>query len=925
MRAKEPIEELHESRLYERLNELSEDYAQRATRFVMEIAPVLATTSRFFPYYTRHDANHGFRVVRRIEQILKPSCLASSTDDALCATELFLLITSAYAHDLGMTVFPDEEGRLAEMLALPRYPGWETDPKLQSYLRKNHSKRGGEYIYANAERLQVPMNLIAAIDWMMKSHNLSIPELDQNLSSPFAAEERVIDVRQMSIVLCIADAIEFSDTRVVEGVLDLISKDDTPEARVSYRENMKHACISDSLAVDDDGRIVISGTFDDPTVVSLAHHSCDQIEEWIRGYCDIDRRSAVKRLLVRPEPLQRRFELRSARFERLGVRISKKNVIDLISSNAVWRTDRGVAIRELVQNAVEACRYRRFHSAPSDGYTPKIDLAFNRANKTVTISDNGCGMSERVVLDHFLTVGNSRTSEKAYVAEGYASIARFGIGFWSVFTIAESARIETSPFEGNNSEGYSEGVSFEVELGDLKDYTVFSSLERSAGTTIVLTLKDDMVVDEIFEQARKQILCSEVSLVFTLDDEVAQIPVRTPPVSDTNILLAIEPKKTQLGIETFQWEGAVGDTELALGIGYRMTSGRATFIDAESTPLLLARNSIRSPLQAICGFLVTLPFGKFCFDVSRVGTYFANYQTPRGIEFSLDRRGLQVNDASRKFSDEIRDLMHEAYREFLKRTGSQDAETIFNLNDESRMNGGNVIDTFTGDELSIAYLNYPDLLCVKLLRVDVNVPDCRQTVPSFFDLRALSNQSATVFVIQNSYAIPVGGGRLASFPAEALVQFAYLYALREIQEARVKGKVYIATPDRAASMLFDCDRASTVEFFNATLPPIQSPVNVCIQRFALSNVRFASLPDDILAEVTGSWSGAIYRREFTTPNGKPYVFLGRHRVLIQKSSRLCLFLEDLKKQGQLIKLAGTIALLKDDESGFVPPSLAGLL
>lgn len=335
MRPKDPIEELHESCLFKRLKDLSEDYAQQGVRFVSEVAPVLATTSRFFPYYTRHDANHGYRVLRRIEQILKPSCFASTNDKALSATELFLLIASAYAHDLDMTVFPGEENGLAEALSIPLDLGWETTPKLQGYLRKNHSMRGGDYIYANAERLQVPTNLIAALDWIMKSHNLSIPELDQNLGIPFAAEERVIDVRQMSIILCIADAIEFSDTRVVEGVLELISNDDTPKARISYLENMKHACISDSLAIDADGRIVISGTFDNPAVVSLAHHSCDQIEGWIRGYCDIDRRSAVKRLLVRPEPLQRRFELRGARFERLGVRISKKNVIDLISSNAV--------------------------------------------------------------------------------------------------------------------------------------------------------------------------------------------------------------------------------------------------------------------------------------------------------------------------------------------------------------------------------------------------------------------------------------------------------------------------------------------------------------------------------------------------------------------------------------------------------------
>jgi hypothetical protein len=93
----------------------------------------------------------------------------------------------------------------------------------------------------------------------------------------------VIDVRQLSIILCIADSIEFSDTRVVDGVLDVISRDPSEAARTSYLENMKHICVGDSLAIDEDGRIIVSGSFDDSEVLSLAHHTFDQIEEWIRA------------------------------------------------------------------------------------------------------------------------------------------------------------------------------------------------------------------------------------------------------------------------------------------------------------------------------------------------------------------------------------------------------------------------------------------------------------------------------------------------------------------------------------------------------------------------------------------------------------------------------------------------------------------
>ena len=66
-------------------------------------------------------------------------------------------------------------------------------------------------------------------------------------------------------------------------------------------------------------------------------------------------------------------------------------------------------------------------------------------------------------------------------------------------------------------------------------------------------------------------------------------------------------------------------------------------------------------------------------------------------------------------------------------------------------------------------------------------------------------------------------------------------------------------------------------------------------------------------------------RDFETPNGKPYAFLGRHRVLIQTSSRLKSHLEDLKAENRLIKMADTIALLQEDEAGFTPVAVAHLL
>jgi len=326
------------------------------------------------------------------------------------------------------------------------------------------------------------------------------------------------------------------------------------------------------------------------------------------------------------------------------------------------------------------------------------------------------------------------------------------------------------------------------------------------------------------------------------------------------------------------------------------------------------------PKTAVCGFQVRL--GRFlqcCFDLTRVGNFFANYTTPRGIEFSIDRQSLLPNDAARQFICCIEQLAHDAFRSFLKETEAQNAESIFALNEQSRMNGGNVFDSTTGRELSDALASYADLLCFKLVEVDPG-KSFVEVSPQFVDLRTLATLSGTIWVSQNPCAITEGRGFHGYIEPEGFLAGLYDYARYRMSQEPQTGKVFVLGPNRPASMLFDADPESTVEFIQA-----KRLGTIRVQRVALSNIRFAEGAQNILAEVRGRWTGAIYLRDFTDPDGKPYVFLGRFRVLIQKASRLRDYLELLKGQGRFMKLAETVALLKEDEAGYAPAEIADLL
>ncbi len=924
MQIRPPLTELHETKLYRYLASIDQEYSERITTFVREIAPLMASIESYFPYYTRHDAHHGYQVVRRMAQCVLPSCFNSLKPEALTAQEVFLLIAAAYAHDLGMAVFPGEEAALRAKLRLDDVPDWKTSGKLQSYLRQNHSIRGGEYIEKCAEQFGVPRNLVSALDLLMKAHNYSIAQLEKELQRPFATGQKESDLAQLAVIVCVADAIEFSDTRVLDGVLDKIGVDESSAARISYAENMKHVCTGDSLAVTDDGRIIVSGAFQDADVLALAHRTFDQMEEWIQGYCDIDRRCKSRRLKIVGEPFQRNLSFSRGNFQRLGVRLNKRSVIDLIASNAVWRTKQGIALRELVQNAVEACRFREHHSARSDKYCPEISVIFDRIRHAVIVSDNGCGMSERTVLNNLLTVGSSRSSEPAYIDSEYAPIARFGIGFWSVFTIADVASVSTAAFEGYRGRPAeamnAQGFEFDVQLAELKDFTVFTAVERPCGTTIKLKLKPDVIIDDVFTDLKRQLVCSMVPLTLVLDEAEEVIGRALPKVEEVALFGVRRLKAKELGVRCFNYSAELAGASVSFGLAYR-TDGEITTFTAESgVALHRVLDSFYRSQSAVCGFSVPVRISPLCIDLERVGTYKVNATSPRGFEFSIDRTQLNDNEAAQEFIKSARDIIHDGYRDFLRQTNSYSPSAINRLQREAAAGGGNVYDQFTGSELSTAKSSYPDLICLELIPVmrDCEFNHARRSA-RYVSLNELCSMSGIVWCLQAQRGrFSLRGAPYFSLEDSGMLELVYAFIQRQQEALRDDIPIYIARPDRNFSLLFDNDSRSYAHVTSL-------PNEFCFLAVNLANVDYTGNAVNIIPDIRGVWTGAIYWRDFDVSDNKPYLFLGRHRVLVRPGTALQSHIQALADNSRFSAIANIVKLLQEDEAGHLVEELKGLL
>ncbi|GAB3467638.1 molecular chaperone HtpG [Polaromonas eurypsychrophila] len=154
-----------------------------------------------------------------------------------------------------------------------------------------------------------------------------------------------------------------------------------------------------------------------------------------------------------------------------------------------------IFLRELVSNASDACDKLRFEGLNSPELyedTPDLDVrvSFDKAAKTITITDKGIGLTQQDAVEHLGTIAKSGTRDFMSKLSGDQKndaqlIGQFGVGFYSGFIVADKITVESRRAGLTLAEGVrwsSAGTGdFEVE-----------TMERAErGTSVILHLKDD--------------------------------------------------------------------------------------------------------------------------------------------------------------------------------------------------------------------------------------------------------------------------------------------------------------------------------------------------------------------------------------------------------------------------------------------------
>lgn len=448
------------------------------------------------PQYTLHDEVHCERVVELMGRVLGP------TLDQLNGVEIAILILAAYFHDQGMVIDSAELATLKssepwkEWVSTWRaeHPNWLelssrlSDPLLSpaerdeviaamadldsavltDYLRKNHGELSAKFIvdtYGADARLAVHGHSIASIlATVCRSHVL--PASSITYQNGYHLESLVgttkVNVAMLAFVLRLSDILDFDRDRTPDSLFRAINF----KSEVSLREWEKHRSVSGwDISAE---RIAFSAECEHPAYqrailqfIGWIDDELASFHQWRRSVpsafdrylfvlpakCDASRVSP-RTDPVNGQPIYRYLDLEFT--------LARDDIVKLLMTDRLY-SERGLFVRELLQNALDALRYRDALFKCSGSTPPPLKVEFEHSLDTagfdvVRCVDNGVGMDEDIVQKFLTRAGRSYYRSPEFERErarfrerscDFDPCARFGIGFMSCFMFGDQIKIET--------------------------------------------------------------------------------------------------------------------------------------------------------------------------------------------------------------------------------------------------------------------------------------------------------------------------------------------------------------------------------------------------------------------------------------------------------------------------------------------------
>ena len=488
--------------------------------------------------FTLHDGDHLFRVLRLMERLLSKEVV-----EKLSVPELMLLILSAFFHDIGMApeenavlswrkvwdsspVFDDEKDK-GEYEKFQRYYSARPDEisKIESFsaqgrnsdadmvknylivdhIRNTHADRAREIIQNDWEGKIIyrDTDLTSEFAAICFSHNedaLLLLELDKRY---LCGPETFACLPLIAVILRLADLLDFDAKRTPAVLYSHLFV----RHPISLNEWKKHRAV-EAWTINSE-LIQYSAKCEHPAIEASIRAFCDIIDKElsacnniISSINDFNRINNGEIFIKIPFKVNRsKIETKKDLFGKpkylyreTQFNLSKNHVIDLLMGTKLYG-DPEVALRELIQNSIDACLLREAQELSwGNSYEPKIQIKYySEQNEDILeIIDNGTGMDQQIIDSYYSKVGSSfyKSAEfydlKSQSNAKFTPTSRFGIGILSCFMVADTLVVDTRRVYGPHDS--SEPLNLTIE-GQESIFWIKPGDKKIPGTSTKLFLR----------------------------------------------------------------------------------------------------------------------------------------------------------------------------------------------------------------------------------------------------------------------------------------------------------------------------------------------------------------------------------------------------------------------------------------------------
>jgi len=424
-------EEIKDIAIFKYLKEKgSTHYCDNLERIESDISNILTRIPAMFSNYTNHDITHSLRIADYMVALL-PLPIEEYSD-----TELAMMVISAIYHDVGMSVSKTEAS---------------LDINKQDEIRKNHHKRSEDFVLNNANTVLFnigktsDINFQKSISLIVRAHGEDVSWIENNIEKDEEFGTDNVNPLFIACLLRLGDYLDFDSRRTPLCLFNYLELQ-----AFSYEEWRKHFPITNFMKINSERQIYFRGNCEEPEVFHQICKYFENIEKEIKNEKELLFDCSDKYKLDISEVVLNKIKHNKFSSVNLQFNMDYVSITNLSMGENLY-TDKSVVIRELLQNSIDACLLKKEISAKlSKPYNPEIKVIFD--SNTISICDNGIGMSKKVIENYFLCIGKSYYTSETFknIGASFNPISHYGIGFLSCFLLTDAIEVHTIPFEDKN-------------------------------------------------------------------------------------------------------------------------------------------------------------------------------------------------------------------------------------------------------------------------------------------------------------------------------------------------------------------------------------------------------------------------------------------------------------------------------------------